>query len=64
MALERLHARARGCVPDLNRPVARARRETLAIRREHHRDHQIAMALKRLHARARGCVPDLDRPVV
>ncbi|KAJ4219102.1 hypothetical protein NW757_014564 [Fusarium falciforme] len=64
MALERLHARPRYRIPDLSHLIARARHEPLAIRREGHRGHPIAMALECLHACARYRIPDLDRIII
>ena len=65
MTLERPHARARGCVPDLDRAIPRSRRELPRVVREGDRPDPTptTMPLERPHARARRRVPDLDRAI-
>jgi hypothetical protein len=62
MALERLQARARRRVPELDDSVVRCRREPVAARREHDRSNPVAVALERLQERVRRRVPAPNPP--
>ena len=64
MPLKRLEAVAAARIPDLDRAVARRRREPGRVVREGDRQDGVAVPLENLEAVAAARIPDLNRSVV